>query len=43
MHLIVAVHGYLHPFGEGVNHGDANAMQAARHLVAPGSEFAAGV
>ena len=43
MHLALAVHGDFHPFGEGVHHRHAHAVQATRHLVTTGAELAAGV
>jgi len=43
MHLAVAPDGEAQPLGERVHHRHADAVQAARHLVAVGVELAAGV
>ena len=46
LHLVdvaVLVNLYLQPFGKGVDHGRADAVQAAGHLVAAAAELAAGM
>lgn len=43
MDLALTTNRDLHPFTEGVHHRHADTVQATRHLVATGSEFAAGV
>ena len=43
MLVAVAPDAHLHPFGQRVHHGGADAMQAAGHLVGVLVEFAAGM
>ena len=41
--LPLAMDGHIHPFTQGVDHGNPDAMEPTGHLVPPGPELAAGV
>ena len=43
VHLVLTVNGDLHPFTQGIDHRNADAMQATGNLVTAGAELAAGV
>ena len=43
MHLALSTHRHLNPFAKGVHHRDADTVEATRHLVTTGAEFAPGM